>query len=220
MDVVNLSLGSPIAWWMNYPTAVAADNLAKAGVTVIAAQGNDGHFGIFSGGVPASAHDAIAVGSVFNAATEQDAFSVEQTCRISIGVWVGVASWLRGSRISCLSQGSHKRCRQSFGDPVAVRHGVVTYYKNKLSGGIADEYFSFGRADDVALAGDWDGDGLDSFTVLRGGIIFVNNVLTGGLTQAQNLRIVGDQYLVGGLGWRWRGYGWRYPLGRLSVRLA
>ena len=77
MDVVNLSLGAPVGWWVDYPTAVAADNLAKAGVTVVVAQGNNGHFGIFSGGAPASAHDAIAVGSVFNAVTEQDAFSVE-----------------------------------------------------------------------------------------------------------------------------------------------
>ena len=77
MDIVNLSLGSPIAWWTDYPTSTAADNLSKAGITVVAAQGNDGQLGIFSGGVPASANDAIAVGSVHNAMTAQDAFSVE-----------------------------------------------------------------------------------------------------------------------------------------------
>ncbi|MFT3942499.1 MAG: S8 family serine peptidase [Ancrocorticia sp.] len=78
MDVVNLSLGSPMAWWVDYPTAVAADNLASAGITVVAAQGNMGGLGIFSGGVPASSRLSIAVGSVYNAMTVQDAFSVEE----------------------------------------------------------------------------------------------------------------------------------------------
>lgn len=76
MDVVNLSLGSPLAWSNDYPTSVAADNLVQAGVTVVASQGNDGALGIFSGGVPASARDVIAVGSVFNANAEQYAFEV------------------------------------------------------------------------------------------------------------------------------------------------
>lgn len=76
MNVVNLSLGSPLAWSSDYPTSVAADNLAKAGITVVASQGNDGALGIFSGGVPANAREVIAVGSVFNATAEQYAFEV------------------------------------------------------------------------------------------------------------------------------------------------
>ncbi|MFT3943300.1 MAG: S8 family serine peptidase [Ancrocorticia sp.] len=62
MDVVNMSLGADFTPWPNYPTSVAADNLVKAGIHVVVAQGNQGRDGAFSFGAPASARDVIAVG--------------------------------------------------------------------------------------------------------------------------------------------------------------
>lgn len=76
MDVINMSFGADFAPWPNYPTSAAADNLVKAGINVVVAQGNLGALGVFSGGAPASAHDVIAVGSVDNAPERQGAFRV------------------------------------------------------------------------------------------------------------------------------------------------
>lgn len=50
MNVINMSLGSDFEAWPNYPDAVAADNLVAAGIQVVAAQGNSGANGLFSGG--------------------------------------------------------------------------------------------------------------------------------------------------------------------------
>ncbi|MFT3943160.1 MAG: S8 family serine peptidase [Ancrocorticia sp.] len=76
MDVINMSLGSDFEAWPNYPDAVAADNLVAAGIHVVAAQGNSGRQGLFSGGSPASGRDVIAVGSVDNIKVNQLAFRV------------------------------------------------------------------------------------------------------------------------------------------------
>ncbi|PYF95964.1 hypothetical protein SAMN05216184_12429, partial [Georgenia satyanarayanai] len=43
-----------------------------------------------------------------------------------------------------------------------------------------DTAFTYGRPADVTLAGDWDGDGRDTFTVRRGATYHVNNALRGG----------------------------------------
>ena len=66
MDIVNMSIVSPFQSWPNYPTSVAADNLVEAGVTVVASQGNNGQYGLFAGGAPASGRHVISVGSVDN----------------------------------------------------------------------------------------------------------------------------------------------------------
>ena len=76
MNVINMSLGSDFEAWPNYPDAVAADNLVAAGIHVVAAQGNAGAAGLFSGGSPASGHGVIAVGSVDNSQVRQMAFRV------------------------------------------------------------------------------------------------------------------------------------------------
>lgn len=74
MDVVNLSIGAPYVTWPHYPTAVAANALADAGVSVLISQGNAGARGMFSSGAPAVAEKAISVGSVNNSGLTLGAF--------------------------------------------------------------------------------------------------------------------------------------------------
>ena len=76
MDVVNMSIGAAGMTWPNYPTAVAADNLAASGVVVVVSQGNSGERGVFYGGAPGVAPGVITVGSVDNTHIQQFAFSV------------------------------------------------------------------------------------------------------------------------------------------------
>ncbi len=77
MDIINMSLGAAFVSWPNYPTSVAADNLAAAGVHVVVAQGNEAEYGLFSGGAPANAREVIAVGSVDNSKVRQPGFAVD-----------------------------------------------------------------------------------------------------------------------------------------------
>ncbi|PYG01179.1 alkaline phosphatase, partial [Georgenia satyanarayanai] len=44
----------------------------------------------------------------------------------------------------------------------------------------ADTVFTYGRAGDVTLTGDWDGNGTDTLAVQRGRTYYVNNSLRGG----------------------------------------
>lgn len=57
--------------------------------------------------------------------------------------------------------------------------------------------FIYGRDGDVPLGGDWDGDGTDTFSVIRGTTIFINNTLRGGNIDAKELALAGDVLLVG-----------------------
>ena len=52
--------------------------------------------------------------------------------------------------------------------------------KNSLVSGAADTSFSYGRAGDATLAGDFDGDGRDTLSIRRGNTIHVNNSLVSG----------------------------------------
>lgn len=63
MNVVNLSIGSTFDSWPSYPDAVAAANLVKAGIVVVAAAGNDGDLGLFAAGSPAVGSGVISVAS-------------------------------------------------------------------------------------------------------------------------------------------------------------
>ncbi|KAI9146073.1 peptidase S8/S53 domain-containing protein [Paraphysoderma sedebokerense] len=66
MDVINLSLGGgPV--YETYPTAQAANLLAKHGVIVVSAQGNDGDAGLYYTSSPAIATLGFGVGSFDNA---------------------------------------------------------------------------------------------------------------------------------------------------------
>ncbi|KAJ3213181.1 hypothetical protein HDU67_003196 [Dinochytrium kinnereticum] len=64
-DIINLSLGGgPV--YNDYSTAVAASRVSQAGHLVIAANGNSGSMGMYVGGAPAVASEALAVASFDN----------------------------------------------------------------------------------------------------------------------------------------------------------
>ncbi|KAJ2007279.1 hypothetical protein GGI04_000585 [Coemansia thaxteri] len=63
-DVISLSLGG--GSWPEDPLSVACSKLAKQGVVVVAANGNDGANGLYTAGSPAVGHGVISVGSVDN----------------------------------------------------------------------------------------------------------------------------------------------------------
>lgn len=80
MQVINQSLGAA-RQWPQYPTAQAAARLAKKGVVMVAAAGNNGPGGsspdaLFAGGAPGVADGVISVASFDNA---QRAFTVGST---------------------------------------------------------------------------------------------------------------------------------------------
>lgn len=54
------------------------------------------------------------------------------------------------------------------------------YVSNNWTATVAEHMFSYGRAGDQVLVGDWDGDGVDTFAVRRGNTIYVKNSLTPG----------------------------------------
>ncbi|PKU99201.1 hypothetical protein, partial [Bifidobacterium pseudolongum] len=68
-------------------------------------------------------------------------------------------------------------------DTLGVRRGAVMHLRNDLGAGAASDVFSYGRADDVVLSGDWDGDGKDTFMVRRGRECHVSNSLRSGAAE-------------------------------------
>jgi uncharacterized protein YtpQ (UPF0354 family) len=80
-----------------------------------------------------------------------------------------------------------------------VRRGNTYYFKNSVSGGDADSVVSYGRASDVVLVGDWDGDGRDTLAVRRGNTYYFKNSVSGGdadsvvsYGRASDVVLVGD----------------------------
>ncbi len=80
-DVLNMSIGAAFTNWPQYPTAVAADNLAAAGVTVVASIGNSGVNGgqLWSAGAPGVGRNVIGVASFDNRKATLPAFQVGTT---------------------------------------------------------------------------------------------------------------------------------------------
>jgi hypothetical protein len=62
----------------------------------------------------------------------------------------------------------------------AESQGRWFYFTNETQGGPADFAFAYGRSTDVALVGDWDGDGVDTLGVRRGNQYFLTNSTTAG----------------------------------------
>ncbi|MBS5749591.1 MAG: hypothetical protein KHW47_08670, partial [Actinotignum schaalii] len=58
--------------------------------------------------------------------------------------------------------------------------GNIFYVSNDWTSREAASVFSYGRAGDEVLVGDWDGDGKDTFAVRRGNKIYVKNSVDGG----------------------------------------
>jgi subtilisin family serine protease len=65
MQVLNMSIGSSYQW-PQYPTAVAASELVRKGVVVVASIGNSGANGLYSAGAPGLGKDVIGVASFDN----------------------------------------------------------------------------------------------------------------------------------------------------------
>ena len=62
----------------------------------------------------------------------------------------------------------------------------------------ADITLTYGKPEDVPLAGDWDGDGTDTLSVQRGATFYLKNTLAGGLADEHLVYgRAGDQALVG-----------------------
>jgi minor extracellular serine protease Vpr len=80
-DVLNISIGSAFSNWPESPEAVAADNLADAGVVVVASIGNSGANGgqLWSAGSPGVGRNVIGVASFDNRKATLPAFSVGGT---------------------------------------------------------------------------------------------------------------------------------------------
>ncbi|KAI9595022.1 peptidase S8/S53 domain-containing protein [Syncephalis fuscata] len=60
MDIVNLSIVSPVRW-ADAPDGLAADRLAQRGIIVVAAAGNDGTTGLWATSSPALSDNALSV---------------------------------------------------------------------------------------------------------------------------------------------------------------
>jgi minor extracellular serine protease Vpr len=80
-DVLNMSIGAAFTNWPQYPTAVAADNLSAAGVTVVTSIGNSGVNGgqLWSAGAPGVGRNVIGVASFDNRKATLPAFQVGTT---------------------------------------------------------------------------------------------------------------------------------------------
>lgn len=75
MQIVNMSLGAAFQW-PQFPTAVAANNLVRAGVVVVASIGNSGANGVFSASAPGVGADVIGVASLDNSHINSLTFNV------------------------------------------------------------------------------------------------------------------------------------------------
>ena len=74
-DVVNMSIGSALAW-PQYPTAKAANQLVKHGVVVVASIGNEGALGLYGASAPGIGKDVIGVASFDNTHANVVAFTI------------------------------------------------------------------------------------------------------------------------------------------------
>ena len=75
-DVLNMSISENLSSWPEAPTAQAATRLAKKGIVVVAAAGNDRFDGLWAAGAPGVGKDVIAVGSVDNLKRQVPAFAL------------------------------------------------------------------------------------------------------------------------------------------------
>ena len=74
-DVVNMSIGSALAW-PQYPTATGADRLVRHGVVVVASIGNEGALGLYGASAPGIGKDVIGVASFDNTHANLIAFTI------------------------------------------------------------------------------------------------------------------------------------------------
>jgi subtilisin family serine protease len=81
MHVVNMSIGAALQW-PQYPTSVASTRLVGAGVTVVAAAGNDGAIGLYGSAAPAVGEKVISVASFNNTHSNLPHFTISPDDRV------------------------------------------------------------------------------------------------------------------------------------------
>jgi hypothetical protein len=100
-----------------------------------------------------------------------------------------------GERISVPVAGTVTIAADETPAPPSVGNG---YYLNDGWDSVAEREFSFGRASDEVLVGDWDGDGQDTLAVRRGNAYFLSNTFLGGAAEVElTFGRAGDEVLVG-----------------------
>jgi minor extracellular serine protease Vpr len=128
-DVLNMSIGAAFTNWPEYPTAVAADNLSAAGVTVVASIGNSGVNGgqLWSAGAPGVGRNVIGVASFDNTKATLPAFQV--------GSAMYTYNRASGSLATVPQSGSAELV--ATGTPATADDGCVTPLSSSLAGKIA-----------------------------------------------------------------------------------
>ena len=128
-DVLNMSIGAAFTNWPQYPTAVAADNLADAGVTVVASIGNSGANGgqLWSAGAPGVGRNVIGVASFDNTKATLPAFD--------IGGTMYTYNRAAGSLATVPQSGSAELVAS--GTPATANAGCVAPLSTALAGKIA-----------------------------------------------------------------------------------
>lgn len=76
MDVLNMSIGSALQSWPNYPTAAASDRAVNKGMVVVASIGNSGPSGVYSASAPGVGKKVIGVASYDNSHIRLPFFTV------------------------------------------------------------------------------------------------------------------------------------------------
>jgi len=128
-DILNMSIGAAFTNWPEYPTAVAADNLANAGVTVVASIGNSGvNSGqLWSAGAPGVGRNVIGVASFDNRKATLPAFQV--------GTALYTYNRASGSLATVPQSGSAELI--ATGTPTTPNDGCVAPLSSSLAGKIA-----------------------------------------------------------------------------------
>ncbi|MGZ8707157.1 MAG: S8 family serine peptidase, partial [Gaiellaceae bacterium] len=128
-DVLNMSIGAAFTNWPQYPTAVAADNLAAAGVTVVASIGNSGANSgqLWSAGAPGVGRNVIGVASFDNRKATLPAFEVGGT--------MYTYNRAAGSLATVPQSGDAEFV--ATGTPTTANDGCITPLSTELAGKIA-----------------------------------------------------------------------------------
>jgi minor extracellular serine protease Vpr len=128
-DVLNMSIGAAFTNWPQYPTAVAADNLVDAGVTVVTSIGNSGLNGgqLWSAGAPGVGRKVIGVASFDNTKATLPAFRVGST--------LYTYNRAGGSLATVPQSGSNELV--ATGTPASSNDGCVVPLSTALAGKIA-----------------------------------------------------------------------------------
>ncbi|MFO0756191.1 MAG: S8 family serine peptidase [Byssovorax sp.] len=137
MRVVNMSIGSAFMW-PEYPTAVAADQLAQDGVVVAVSMGNSGGSGLWSGAAPGVGAEVLGVASFDNTGVAQPAFTVtpdgssygyRKAAAAPVAPTAGSAPLLRTGTVADVADACDPLPPGSLAGAVAlIRRGTCTFY--------------------------------------------------------------------------------------------